>query len=78
MAIRHVRMAMPEPLVPMQVAVRSHRHFVMYVVVMSIVVAVRMLMLERYVLVLMAVRLHQVKHHAGQHQRSTDYEQPAS
>ena len=67
---------MPQRLVPMAVAVRTLGHRLVPVIVMPVVVAVRVLVLQRFVLVLVAVRLRQVQHHAGQHQHAAQRHQP--
>ena len=61
---------MPQRRVPVPVAVRALGHRLVPVVVMPIVVPVRVFVLQRLVRVLVAVRLGQVQHHAGQHQRA--------
>jgi hypothetical protein len=66
MRIGHVGMHMPNGLVPVTVAVLANRRHAVHMVVMAIVVAVRVFVLQRLVLVFVAVRLRQVQHHAGQ------------
>lgn len=53
--IRYVRMHMPQRLMTMPVTVRTGRHRDMFMVVVAIVVAVRMLVLQHVVLMLVAV-----------------------
>lgn len=53
--VRHVGMSMPQRLVPVRVAVFARRHRVMHVVVMPVVMAMCVLMLQRFVLVLVAM-----------------------
>ena len=65
--IRHMRMQMSKRLVAMPVAVRTGRHCVMYMVMVSVVVAVRVFVLRCVVNMLMAVRLRQVQNDAGEH-----------
>lgn len=55
MRIRHMRMGMPCRLVPMRVTVRSHGHQLVGVVVVPVVVPVRVFVLQRLVLMLVAV-----------------------
>ncbi len=66
MAVGHVRMTVPEPFVPMRVAVRVDRHHVVEVNVMAVIVAVRMLVFERFMFVLVTVRFRQVECQARQ------------
>ena len=68
--IGHMRMRMPPRLVAMAMAVRAGRHRIMHMVVVAIVMQVRMFVLHHVVPMLVAVRLRQVQHHAGQHQRA--------
>jgi hypothetical protein len=60
MRIRHMRVEMPCEFVLVDVAMRPHRHQFMQVVVVAIVMGVRMLMFERFMSVLVSVRLRQV------------------
>jgi len=68
---------MSQWLMAMPVAVRTGRHCVMSVVVVSVVVAVRVFVLRRVVPMLVAVRFRQVQYDAGNHQRAARYHQPA-
>ena len=76
--VRHVRVRVPHRLVPVTVAVRVSRHRVVVVQVVPVVVAVRVFVLQRLMHVFVAVRLRQVKHHAGQHQQPAQRHQPAA
>ena len=52
MLIRHVRMSVPNRVMPMRMAVRSHRHRIVVMRVVPVLVAVSVLMLQRVVFVL--------------------------
>lgn len=52
-------------------------HGVVHVVVMPVVMSMGVLVLQGFVLVLVAMRLRQVKHHAGQHQPASQRHQAA-
>ena len=65
--IRHVRVRVPHRLVPMHVAVSGHGRR-MIVRVMQVVMAVGMLVLDRFMQMLMRMPLGQVKQDARQHQ----------
>lgn len=54
-SIRHVRVRMPQGLVPVPVAVLTRRHHLVGMVVMPVVVAVRVFVLQRLVLMLVGV-----------------------
>ena len=69
--IRYMRMHMSSRVVTMPVAVRTGRHAFMHMIVVPVVMAVRVLMLDRFVLVLVSVRFGKVEHHAGEHQDAT-------
>lgn len=62
--IRHMAVGVPQRLVRVPMAVWSIGHRIMGVRVMSIVVRVSMLMIQRMVLMLVLVRLRKVKSHA--------------
>ena len=62
---------------PVTVAVLANRHGVVQVLVVPVVVAVGVFVLQRFVLVRMAMGLRQVQHHAGQHQHAAQRHQPA-
>ncbi len=68
--VRHMGVGMPCRLVTVPVAVFTRRHDVVRVIVVAVVVAVRVLVLERLVLMFMSVRLRQVQHDAGEHQHA--------
>ena len=70
MGIRHMIMHMPQRLMVMAMAVFARGHRVVAVCVVAIVVPVRVLMLQRFVGVFVAMGFSQVQHHAGQHQRA--------
>lgn len=53
--IRRVRMNMPYGLMPMHMAVWAHRHRVMNMRVMPVVMHMRMLVFQRFVLMLVRV-----------------------
>jgi hypothetical protein len=75
--IRHVGMCMLRRFMYVSVAVFSGGRGIMRVLVMPVVVPMRVLMLQRVVLVFVAVRLRQVQHHAGQHQHAAQRHQAA-
>ena len=75
--VRHMWVRVPHRFVPMPMAVFAHGHRVMHVVVVSIVVPVRMLVFERLMLVLVAMRLGQMQPHAGEHQHAARAQQQA-
>ena len=68
MRIRHVRMRVPQRLMPMPVTVRTGGHRIMDMLVVSVIVAVSVFMFNRFVLMLVTVGLRQMQHHAGEHQ----------
>ena len=55
MHIRYMRVRVSHRLVSVQMAVRTHWHRVVYVVVMTVVMRVRMLVLQRLVLMLVGM-----------------------
>jgi hypothetical protein len=55
MGVRHVRMAVPPGIVAVEVAVGADRHRIVPMVVMTVVVGVRVLMLQRLVFMLVLV-----------------------
>ncbi len=59
------------------VAMRAGRHWNMKVVVVHVVVAVRVFVLRRVVLMLVPVRLHQMQHHACKHEHAACRHGPA-
>jgi len=65
--VRHVRVRVPHRLVPMHVAVSGHGRR-MIVRVMQVVMAVGMLVLDRFMQMLVRMPLGQVKQDACQHQ----------
>ena len=65
--VRHVRMHMPARVMAVRVTMRTGRHGVVYMIVVSVIVAVRVLMLRQFVPVLVSVRLSQVQQHACEH-----------
>ena len=77
MRIRHVRMRMPRVHMPMPVTVRTGGHRIMPMLVVPVVVAVRMFMFNRFVLMPVTVRFHQVQYHAGEHQHAARRHQRA-
>ena len=77
MRIRDMRMRVSQGLVLMRMAVRSLRHIVMRVVVVSIVMPVGMLMRYGFMGVVVRMGFHQVQHHAGQHEQAAQAHQKA-
>jgi len=67
MRIRHVRVCVPDRLMAVPVTVCTGRHFVVGMAMVAVVVPVRMIVLERIVLVFVAVRLCKVEQNAEQH-----------
>jgi hypothetical protein len=67
--VRHLRMGVPYCLVPVPVAVRSCRNRTVAVRVMHVVVARRVFVLKRLVLMLVRVALQQMEHDRAHHQR---------
>ena len=78
MHIGHVRMAVPQGLMDMPVAVRPDGHGRVGVVVMPIVMVVGMLMIQGFMVVLVTMALCQVEGHTAQHQAPSDCHQEAS
>lgn len=68
--IGHVRVSMPTRYVSVRMAMLPGRHWVVRVVMMSIVMRVGMLVLHGLVLMFMTMQFHQVDDHADQHERS--------
>ncbi len=54
-SIRHMRVAVPGRRVPVDVAMRSFRHGIVHMVMVSVVVAMRVLMLDEFMGMLMLV-----------------------
>ena len=77
MRIRHMRVRMAQRVVVMPMAVSAHRHGVVGMLVMSIVVAMGMFMIHRLVLMRMPVRFTQVQDDAQPHQYPTEGHDPA-
>mgnify|MGYP003382481874 CR=1 FL=1 len=71
MRIRHVGMRMCQWFMPVSVAVLPSGHGLVIVRVVSVVMTVRVFVLQCVVGVLVTVGLRQVQHHAGQHQCAT-------
>lgn len=69
-SVRHMRMAVSQRLMPMRMAVRPRRHGVVSMVVMPVIVHMGMLVLQRLVLVFMAMVFDEMQDHACQHQRT--------
>ena len=74
--VRHMGMHVLQRLMPVAVAVFTCRHGIVGVLVMPVVVAVGVFVLQRLVLVLVAMGLGQVQHHASQHQHAAQRHQP--
>lgn len=53
--IRHMRMRVQHRLVTMSVAVRAGRHWVMFMLMVSIVMTMRVFVLDRFVFMLVSV-----------------------
>ena len=78
MGVWNMRVRMALRRMPMRMAVFTGRKNRVHILMMPIVMAVRVLMLQDFVLVLVAMRLGQVQHHAGQHQAAAQRHQAAS
>ena len=68
--VGYVRVRVPRRLVMVLVAMRAYGHRVVRVRMMPVVVRVGVLVFEFIVIVLMSVRLHQVKCDTRKHQRA--------
>lgn len=75
--IRNMAVGMAQRLMSMPVTVFAGRHRLVRMVVMVIVVSMRMLVLERFVLVFVTVRFRQMQNHTGEHQYASQPHQPA-
>ena len=75
MHIRHMRMRVPQRSMHMRVAVRTCRHRIVRMVVVAVVMAMGVFVLDRVMPMLVAVRLAQVEHDTGEHQRAADHHQ---
>ena len=73
-----MRMAVPQRLVAVEMAVLALGHGVVPMIVVAVVMAVRMFMLDGLVLVLMLVRFAQMDKDAGQHQQPARQQAPAA
>lgn len=76
-SIRHMSVDVTLRVVKMLVAVGAFGHHVMVMVVMSIVVSMRMFVIQRRVFMLMVVRLGQMQGDTQQHQQATRSHAPA-
>lgn len=76
--VRHVRVRMAQGRVVMRVAVLSHWHLLMRMQVVTVIMAVGVLMLQRRVLMLVGVVLQQVQHDASQHQDAAQNQHPSN
>jgi hypothetical protein len=77
MGIRHMGVAVPLWHMPVPVAVRALRHLFVTMFVVPVIVPMRVLMLQRFVFMLMVVRLGQVQRNAQQHQQTASRHAPA-
>lgn len=76
--IRHMAVGVPQRLVDVPMAVWSSGHHIMGMRVMSIVVRVSVLMIQLIVLMLVPVRLREVKSHAQHHEYAAHGHDPCS
>lgn len=76
MNVGHMGMAVPTWLVPVSMAVRTFLRRVVGMFVMTVIVPMRMFMLQRLVLMRMVVRLGQMQGHADQHQQAAQGHAP--
>lgn len=76
--IRHMAMGVPQRLVRVPMAVWFIWPHIMDMRVMSIVVRVSVLMIQRFVLMLVPVRLRKVKSHAQHHEYAAHRHDPCS
>jgi len=74
--IRYMRMRVPQRVVTMPMAVRTRRHWDMHMLVVTIIMAVRVLVLRHVVPMLMSVGFRQVQHYPRKHQRAARRHQP--
>lgn len=77
MDVRHMRVAMPYRLMAVGVAVYTLRHHLVVVIVVSVIVAVRMLVFQRLVLMFVVMRLGQMQGDTPQHQQAAQRHAPA-
>ena len=77
MRIRAMRMRVSQGFMLMRMAVRSLRHLVMQVVVVSIVMPVGMLMHHDFMGMVVRMGFYQVQHHASQHEQAAQAHQNA-
>ena len=75
-SVGDMRVRVPLGLVLMAVAVLADKLRIVNVFVMAVAVPMGVLVLQRFVLMLMAMRLGQVQHHAGEHQHAAERHQP--
>ena len=68
--IRHMGVGMPRRIMAMQVAVGADGHCVMWVVVMTVFVLMRVFMRQGLMLMFMVMRLSQVDNDTEQHQQA--------
>ena len=77
--VGHMGMRMTRRPVRMPMAVLAHRHRIVPMIVMRVVVPMSMFVLERLVFVLVAVRFGQMHEHACEHQSTCgDHHPPES
>lgn len=78
MRIRHMRMRMLHGLVPMRVAVRARGHGLVGMQMMAVVMRMGMFVVKLFMLMRVAVRLHQVQHDTHQHQDAACRQHPGA
>ena len=78
MRIRHMRMRMLHGLVPMRVAVRARGHGLVGMQMMAVVMRMGMFVVKLFMLMRVAVRLHQVQYDTRQHQDAACRQHPGA
>lgn len=76
--IRHMWVCMHHRLMYVGVAVRADRHWIVRVVMVTVVVPMGMLMFKSLVRMLVSVGLRQVQHHPQHHQQATHGHDPGA
>ena len=76
--IRHMRVRMRHRLMHVGMAVRADRHRIVGVAVVAVVVAVRVLVFQPLMRMLVPVRLRQVQHYPQHHQQAAHRHDPGA
>ena len=75
--VRHMRMHMPQWIMPMDMAVQPDGHGLVRMSVVAVVMPVCMLVVEFFVHMRVTMGFRQVQHHTGQHQHAAQCHQAA-